>query len=183
MVTTEGKEFTASDEFGAKEEAAFRQYLKHARSAGYAMRDPRTEPTRMTTYGVPLLEREKVAAVILVSGLWYVLVPGSRPKLVTLEVPVHVINLPPGYVLEAVQPPEVEVILSGPARTFYFFDSANVAANVDATLSQFGRRNFELTNQSVDRPADVTVELIRPSKIKLSLRKADEGPDLTTPIP
>lgn len=127
--------------------------------------------------------REKVAAVILVSGLWYVLVPGSRPKLVTLEVPVEVINLPPGYSVEAVQPPKVEVILSGPARTFYFFDSANVAANVDATLAQFGRRNFELTNQSVDRPADVTVELIRPSKIKLSLRRTDEGPDLTTPIP
>jgi IclR family mhp operon transcriptional activator len=56
-----------SAEFGAKEEAAFRQYLKHARSAGYAMRDPRTEPTRMTTFGVPLLEREKVAAVMSVS--------------------------------------------------------------------------------------------------------------------
>jgi IclR family mhp operon transcriptional activator len=54
-------------DFGAKEEAAFRQHLKRARSAGYAMRDPRTEPARMTTFGVPLLEKEKVAAVMSVS--------------------------------------------------------------------------------------------------------------------
>jgi uncharacterized protein (TIGR00159 family) len=126
--------------------------------------------------------REKVAAVILVSGLWYVLVPGSRPKLLTLDIPVRVINLPPGYVLESTQPPEVEVILSGPARTFYFFDTANVVANLDATLSQFGRRTFELTSQSIDRPLEVTVELIRPSKIKLSLRR-DDGADMTAPIP
>jgi len=53
--------------FGAKEEAAFRQYLKHARSAGYAMRDPRTEPARMTTFAVPLMENGKVAAVMSVS--------------------------------------------------------------------------------------------------------------------
>ena len=54
-------------EFGAKEEAAFRQYLKQARSVGYAMRDPRTEPARMTTFAVPLMEKDKVAAVMSVS--------------------------------------------------------------------------------------------------------------------
>jgi IclR family mhp operon transcriptional activator len=54
-------------DFGPKEEAAFRQHLKRARSAGYAMRDPRTEPARMTTFGVPLMEKDKVAAVMSVS--------------------------------------------------------------------------------------------------------------------
>jgi IclR family mhp operon transcriptional activator len=54
-------------EFGAKEETMFRQYLKRARVAGYTIKDARTEPTRMTTFGVPLLEKEKVAAVMSVS--------------------------------------------------------------------------------------------------------------------
>lgn len=54
-------------EFGAKDEAIFRQCLKRAKSAGYAIRDPRTEPVRMTTFGVPLLEKNKVAAVMSVS--------------------------------------------------------------------------------------------------------------------
>ena len=54
-------------EFGAKDEALFRQRLKRVRNAGYAMRDPRAEPVRMTTFGVPLLEKSKVAAVMSVS--------------------------------------------------------------------------------------------------------------------
>jgi IclR family mhp operon transcriptional activator len=54
-------------EFGAKDEAMFRQCLKRAKSAGYAIRDPRTEPVRMTTFGVPLLEKNRVAAVMSVS--------------------------------------------------------------------------------------------------------------------
>jgi len=54
-------------EFDADGEALFRQHLKRARNAGYAMRDPRTEPARMTTFGVPLLEKGKVAAVMSVS--------------------------------------------------------------------------------------------------------------------
>ena len=31
------------------------------------MRDPRTEPVRMTTFGVPIMEKNKVAAVMSVS--------------------------------------------------------------------------------------------------------------------
>lgn len=54
-------------EFGQQEEAVFRQHLKRARNAGYAMRDPRTQPARMTTFAVPLLEKDKVAAVMSVS--------------------------------------------------------------------------------------------------------------------
>jgi IclR family mhp operon transcriptional activator len=54
-------------EFGARDEAAFRQHLKRTRVAGYAVKDVRAEPTRMTTFGVPLLEKGKVAAVMSVS--------------------------------------------------------------------------------------------------------------------
>jgi IclR family mhp operon transcriptional activator len=54
-------------EFCTNDEALFRQHLKRARNDGYAMRDPRTEPIRMTTFGVPLLEKGKVAAVMSVS--------------------------------------------------------------------------------------------------------------------
>lgn len=53
--------------FGAKDEAPFRQRLKRVRSVGYAVRDPQTEPVRMTTFGVPLLEKGKIAAVMSVS--------------------------------------------------------------------------------------------------------------------
>jgi len=59
------KDFSA--EFGIKEELAFRHRLDRIRAAGYAVRDPRTEPLRMTTFGVPIMEENKVAAVMSVS--------------------------------------------------------------------------------------------------------------------
>jgi IclR family mhp operon transcriptional activator len=54
-------------EFGAREETVFRHRLDRIRRAGYALRDPQTEPLRMTTFGVPILEKEKIAAVMSVS--------------------------------------------------------------------------------------------------------------------
>ena len=59
------KSFAA--EFGAKEESAFRNRIDRIRRAGYAVRDPRTEPLRMTTIGVPIMERGQVSAVMSVS--------------------------------------------------------------------------------------------------------------------
>lgn len=119
--------------------------------------------------------REKAASIVLVSGLWFVLVPGARPKLLTLEVPVDIANVPPSYTLEEVTPPRIEVVLSGPARAFYLFDTTRIVATVDATPAQLGRRTFALTSQNIERPSDLTVELIQPTKVKISLRKKDGG--------
>lgn len=58
---------SAPAEFGAREETVFRNLLERVRRAGYATRDPRTEPLRMTTFGVPITEKNKVAAVMSVS--------------------------------------------------------------------------------------------------------------------
>jgi IclR family mhp operon transcriptional activator len=58
---------TSPAEFGPSEETAFRHRLERIRRAGYATRDPRTEPVRMTTFGVPILEKEKIEAVMSVS--------------------------------------------------------------------------------------------------------------------
>ena len=58
---------TLSEDFGPPEEAIFRQLLDRIRRAGYAMRDPRTGPERMTTYAVPVMEEERVSAVMSVT--------------------------------------------------------------------------------------------------------------------
>ncbi len=54
-------------EFGADEEVEFRDLLDRIRQSGLAMRVPGTGPTRMTTFSVPILEKERVAAVMSVS--------------------------------------------------------------------------------------------------------------------
>jgi IclR family mhp operon transcriptional activator len=53
--------------FGDAEERQLRALLDSVRSDGYASRDPRTKPYRMTTLGVPLLEDDRIQAVMSVS--------------------------------------------------------------------------------------------------------------------
>lgn len=53
--------------FGPAEERQLRALLDRVRTDGYAARDPRTKPYRMTTLGVPLLEDDAIQAVMSVS--------------------------------------------------------------------------------------------------------------------
>jgi IclR family transcriptional regulator, mhp operon transcriptional activator len=56
-----------ADWFNEYTEAAYRSLLQRVRHTGYASRDPRTKPLRMTTYSVPILQRGQVEAVMSVS--------------------------------------------------------------------------------------------------------------------
>lgn len=48
-------------------EEIYRKRLEQVRRAGYAQRDPRTEPIRMTTFAVPIIGNGKVEATMSVS--------------------------------------------------------------------------------------------------------------------
>ena len=58
---------TLPDAFDQTAEAEFRRMLARIHRSGFATRDPKTEPTRMTTFGVPVLDGNNVAAVMSVS--------------------------------------------------------------------------------------------------------------------
>lgn len=118
---------------------------------------------------------EKVASLAIVIALWYLFVPGSRPTQVTYEVPVQVQNLPTDYVLEDVAPNTVEVTLSGATRAFYLFDPGSLGVSVDASLAKLGRRTFQIADNNVFHPKDLTLESIRPPSVKISLKKAPNG--------
>jgi diadenylate cyclase len=129
--------------------------------------------------GFDLLRRnwlEKVASLLLVMGLWYLYVPGSRPTTATFSVPVTVLNLPEGYALDEVTPNAVEVTFAGTTRAFYLFDRRSVGVVVDAGLAKVGRRTFQISEQNVRHPADVSIEDIQPLAVKIAVRKAPEHP-------
>jgi uncharacterized protein (TIGR00159 family) len=113
---------------------------------------------------------EKLAALTMVVTLWYLFVPGARPTIGTYPVRVSVANLPEGYVLEGITPPEVWVTLEGPARAFYFFDQNQVEVTVDVALAVLGRRTFQVTERDVKHPRDVSFEQVDPKAIKISVR-------------
>lgn len=54
-------------EFGAVQERQLRMLLEKVRQDGYALRDPKTPPFRISTVGIPLLENGKVQALISLS--------------------------------------------------------------------------------------------------------------------
>jgi hypothetical protein len=122
-----------------------------------------------------LLRRNWIAKILSLSlaiGFWYVFVPGSKTIEVTYNVPVTVENLPPGFELEAIQPPEVTATFVGPRRAFYLFDDRKLRATADGSLADRGRRTFNLSEQNIRYPKDLTVREIRPNTVRISVKKS-----------
>jgi uncharacterized protein (TIGR00159 family) len=122
---------------------------------------------------------EKIAAFLLVIGLWYLFVPGSRPATEAFPIAVKVVNVPPGYALESVDPEMVTAILSGQRRNFYLFDPTRVDVTVDATMARYGRRTFAISEEQIRHPPELTVEDVQPEQIRISLRAAEAATPVT----
>jgi uncharacterized protein (TIGR00159 family) len=136
---------------------------------------PSHEPATTPAVWLQLFRKNwltKALAVALAIGFWYLLVPGSRTVQMTYDVPVSVKNLPPDLEVVEIQPPTVTVTFSGPRRAFYLFDGKRARVVVDAALADRGRRTFNISEEDVQHPPNVTVEEVQPSVIRLSLRKA-----------
>jgi len=114
---------------------------------------------------------ERLVSLLLVLGLWYLLVPGARPKDETFEVPVAVVNVPAGYRLEAVEPAAVAVTLAGIERDFYLLDERAIDVTVDAGIAAEGRRTFTIDPQAIRRPQGLVVAGVEPTKVKISLER------------
>lgn len=114
---------------------------------------------------------ERLVSLLLVLGLWYLLVPGARPKDGTYEVPVAVANVPAGYRLEAVDPAAVAVTLAGIERDFYLLDERAIDVTVDATLAAEGRRTFTIDPQVIRRPQGLVVTGVEPTRVKILLER------------
>jgi hypothetical protein len=115
--------------------------------------------------------KEASVSIGLAALLWLVFVPGSSVTAVTLQVPVVVNNLPPGYVLEGVDPSEVEVTLEGRRRDAYLVNRANLEVRVDALLVKLGRRTFDITPANLTHPPTLTILRIEPDRVRLSVHQ------------
>jgi uncharacterized protein (TIGR00159 family) len=113
---------------------------------------------------------EKIAALALVIALWYLFVPGSRPATLAYPIAVKVVNVPPGYTLERVDPSEVTAMFSGARRAFYLFDPHRLDVTVDATMAKYGRRTFAISENQIRHPPELTVDQVQPDQIRIVLR-------------
>ena len=118
---------------------------------------------------------EGLLALALALGAWLALVPGSAIEEAVLQVPVAVENMPEGYALKGVKPPEVEVTVAGSRRTLLWASNADFRFVIDANLVKLGRRTFEVSAQSVRHATGLAVTSIKPEKVKLTVHKARGG--------
>ena len=116
---------------------------------------------------------EGLLSFALALGAWLVLVPGATVEEAVLQVPVAVENMPEGYALTDVKPPEVEIAVAGPRRALLLASDADFQVVIDANLVRLGRRTFEVSAQSVRHATGLAVKsIIKPEKVKLTVHKA-----------
>lgn len=118
----------------------------------------------------------KAVSLSLAFGFWYILVPGSKTISVNYKIPVSVEHLPPDLQIQELQPAEVSATFNGPRRAFYLLDSAKIKVTVDGTLTELGRRTFNISEQNIRYPKDLTLEELSPSSIRVSVKKASRTP-------
>jgi uncharacterized protein (TIGR00159 family) len=119
--------------------------------------------------------REVAIALGLSAALWVLVIPGSRTSQRVMDVPVKVENLPPGYVVEEVDPEQVQIVVSGAIRELFLADQAGFEVPIDAFLVKLGRRTFEVGKHDVRLPQGLTVIELEPGQVKLRVQAPADG--------
>lgn len=114
--------------------------------------------------------REAAAAIGAALLLWLLAVPGTGVVEVERPAAVRVMDLPPGYVLERIDPAEVRVTLAGRRMDFWLTDSRPLEVHLNTALVGVGRRSFTVTPDQIDRPEGTEVMAIEPDLVTLSLK-------------
>lgn len=118
--------------------------------------------------------REGLLALAGAALLWLLIVPGSGLVEVQRQAKVVVENMPPGWVLDSVEPPTVEVDISGRWRDVFFVSNDDLQVRLDAFLVQLGRRTFDLSLSRVDHPASVEVISLEPARVRLNVSESND---------
>lgn len=113
----------------------------------------------------------KAISLSLAIGFWYIFVPGSKTVQVSYRIPVSVENLPADLRVEDIEPPMVNATFSGPRRAFYLFDARKIRVAIDVSMAELGRRTFNISEQNIRYPKELTLTEVSPSTLRLSVKK------------
>ena len=113
----------------------------------------------------------KAISLSLAIGFWYIFVPGSKTVQVSYRIPVSVENLPADLRVEEIEPPVVNATFSGPRRAFYLFDARKIRVAIDVSMADLGRRTFNISEQNIRYPKELTLTEVSPSTLRLSVKK------------
>lgn len=118
--------------------------------------------------------RELALATTVGLALWFLVVPRSKVSETVPRVPVVVENLPAGYIVDSVSPPEVDATVTGFRRDLAL-GSRELEVVIDAVLVQLGKRAFQLSPASVRHAPELSVTSIQPKLVVLSVKRTDDA--------
>ncbi len=109
-------------------------------------------------------------SVFIAALLWFVFAAGSTTIEITRQAQVIPVDVPAGYAVESVEPPEVDVTLSGRRRHLYPAVADPIEIRLDASALKIGQKTFSITADLVPRPENVNVVEISPNRVRLATR-------------
>jgi diadenylate cyclase len=125
--------------------------------------------------------REKVYAVLLSIGLWFVLVHGSKVVYKSYVVPVSVAVLPAEWEIPEMNPKELDVTLRGPRSAFYLSIRDRIKVYLNIKM-QTGTQRVRVYTNDFTIPKGLILDDYDPHYINITLdkKKPAEGSVKTT---
>jgi diadenylate cyclase len=115
--------------------------------------------------------REKLLAVLITLGLWYMVVHETRIVHETFVLPVEYTTPSAELYVDSVEPKEVRVTFSGPRHAFQLLDPNEIRAVLKLYNYGEGTWSVTLSEANITTPADTVLEDIDPSMVLVEIEK------------
>lgn len=112
--------------------------------------------------------KEKVYALFIACGLWFVLVYGAGITYKNYLIPVPSLSLPATWEIKDVYPKEVKVTLKGTRRALYLIRPDNIQMNLDVKLIE-KKQQLRLHTDNFIIPEGINLENVNPSVVNMTL--------------
>jgi uncharacterized protein (TIGR00159 family) len=111
----------------------------------------------------------KAAALVLAVLLWFLVVHEAATEYRTFTVPPHAVGLRDGFVVMSTEPSLVQVVVSGPRRSFYLMDDEDLDVNVSVFGRGPGSHEVFLTATDVSLPEGLAIVNIVPRVVRVNV--------------
>jgi hypothetical protein len=122
----------------------------------------------------------KVLALVLATGLWFVLVNDPVTE-VAVEVPIIFRNVPDHLGMSYERIPRAEILLRGPQRSVRRLQPSDVQAEIDVGNGKPGLRVFSSSEVEVHHPHDLRVLNVGPEKFRITFMELQKSSAVQTP--
>ena len=115
--------------------------------------------------------REGLVACTVATALWLHTVPGAEVDRRSRSIPVVVENIPEGFRVANIDPPEIDVVFEGLKRDLVMAETDELRVRIDGGLARLGRRTFSVGEHQVDHPPELEIIAIEQGQIRLALER------------